>query len=315
VRKQLFEIKSTGANYVLILAGDHLYRMDYRPLAKFHWDNNADITVAVQPILKTSAYRYGLLKRDSTCRIIAFVEKPTQPEILADFVSRDDPEKPYLGSMGIYLFNTDVLIDVLDSTTYDDFGSQIIPNALPDYSVYGYDFEGFWEDIGTIRSFYEINLMLARPDSPFNFHDPEQRIYTRPRFLPGSVVAGATLNNVLLTDGCKVFRADIRNSVIGLRSQISDGVKMYDTVMMGSDYYDPVCEPPLGNIPLGVGPDSVIEGAILDKNVRIGKKVTIKPFPPDVELDEGWWVVKDGIVVIPKNTVLPDGTSICPDLY
>lgn len=313
VRKQLFEIKSTGANYVLILAGDHLYSMDYRPLAKFHWENQADITVAVQPIAKASASRYGLLRRDSACRIVSFVEKPSKPELLAEFVSRDDAEKPFLGSMGIYLFNTDVLIDVLDSTSYDDFGSQIIPNALLDYSVYGYDFEGFWEDIGTIRSFYETNLMLARPDSPFNFQNPEQRIYTRPRFLPGSVIAGASLHNVLLTDGCKVFKADIRNSVVGLRSHISDGVKMYNTVMMGSDYYDPVGEPPPSNIPLGIGTDSLIDGAILDKNVRIGKNVTIKPFPPNAELDEGDWVVKDGIVVIPKNTVLQDGTSICPD--
>jgi glucose-1-phosphate adenylyltransferase len=313
VRKQLFEIRVTQAEYVLILAGDHLYRMDYEKLAEFHWDCQAEITVAVQPVAAVEAHRFGLLKRDAECRISAFVEKPHDPEIQAQFVSREDPERPFLGSMGIYLFNTEVLIDLLENSPYSDFGGQIIPNALATHAVYGYDFQGYWEDIGTIRSFYETNLMLARPDPPFNFSDPVLPIYTHPRFLPGSVVDGATLRDVLLAEGCQIRKSRLTNCVIGLRSQISEGVALKDSIMMGADYYDPSGEPPPGGIPLGIGRNCQIEGAILDKNARIGEGVVIKPFPRGADLDEGSWVVQDGIVVVPKSTILYPGTTIAPD--
>lgn len=313
VRKQLFEIKATQTDFVLILAGDHLYRMDYAAMAAFHWENKADITVAVQPVLATEASRFGLLKRNPDYRIDAFVEKPRDPDVLAQFVSRDEPERPYLGSMGIYLFNTSVLIDLLEDTSAVDFGGQIIPNALSTHTVYGYDFDDYWEDIGTIRSFYETNLLLAKPESPFNFYDPVRPIYTRPRFLPGSVIDGATMTNVLLAEGCQIRKAKITNSVIGLRSQISDGVRIDKSIMMGSDYYDAPGESIPGNIPLGIGSNCQIEGAIIDKNARIGEGVVIKPFPRGTEIDNGNWVVQDGIVVIPKSTVVHAGTFIGPD--
>jgi len=313
VRKQILEIRSSGSEYVLILAGDHLYRMDYGELAKFHWDNQAEITVAVQPVPVSEAARFGLLKRDSDCRISAFVEKPRDPEVLAQFVSRNDAERPFLGSMGIYLFNIDVLISLLEKTTYDDFGGQIIPNALSTHRVFGFDFEGYWEDIGTIRSFYDTNLSLARPDSPFNFSDPRFPIYTRPRHLPGSVIDGATLHNVLLADGCQIKEAVISNSIVGLRAQIAGGVTMKDTIMMGADYYDQPNIPPKGGISLGIGANCTIEGAIIDKNVRMGENVVIRPFPRGKDLDEGSWVVRDGIVVIPKSSVVHPGTYIGPD--
>jgi glucose-1-phosphate adenylyltransferase len=313
VRKQLFEIKATRADYVLILAGDHLYRMEYDKMAAFHWDNKAEITVAVQPVAASEAHRLGLLKRDENQRITAFVEKSRDPEVLAQFVSRDDPERPYLGSMGIYMFNTEVLIELLENTLHEDFGGQIIPDAIASKTVFGYDFEGYWEDIGTIRSFYETNLMLARPGSPFNFSDPLRPIFTHPRFLPGSVIDGATLTNVLLAEGCQICKARLTDCVIGLRSQIQDGVRMTKTVMMGADYYDPPAGPRRGDLPLGVGKDCQIEGAILDKSVRIGEGVVIKPFPRGTERDEGNWVVQDGIVVVPKSTTLYPGTYIGPD--
>lgn len=309
VRKQLFEIKATQMDFILILAGDHLYRMDYAAMAAFHWENRADITVAVQPVKASEGSRFGLLKRNTDFRIESFVEKPRDPEILAQFVSRDEPERPYLGSMGIYIFNTSVLIDLLEDTSAVDFGGQIIPNALATHQVYGYDFDDYWEDIGTIRSFYETNLLLAKPESPFNFYDPVSPIYTRPRFLPGSVIDGATLTNVLLAEGSQIRKAKITNSVIGLRSQISDGTRIDRSIIMGSDYYDS----PLGNIPLGIGANCQIEGAIIDKNARIGDGVVIKPFPRGVEIDKGNWVVQDGIVVIPKSTILHPGTYIGPD--
>ena len=313
VRKQLFEIKHTGADYVIILAGDHLYRMDYSEMARFHWEREADITVAVQPVKAEEAYRFGLLKRTEDGRIKAFVEKPRDPDVLAKFVSRDDPDAPYLGSMGIYLFNTQVLIDMLEDTSFDDFGGQVIPDAIPDHTVFGFDFDDYWEDIGTIRSFYETNLLLARPDSPFNFYDPIRPIYTHPRFLPGSVIDGASLENVMLADGCQIQRAEINEAVIGLRSQIADGVKIERTIIMGADYYDPPGQPLKGGIPIGIGPGCQIEGAIIDKNVRMGEGVTIQSFPPGTEIDEGYYVVQDGIVVVPKSTVLHPGTYIGPE--
>lgn len=313
VRKQLFEIKATAVDYVLILAGDHLYRMDYDELARFHWEKQADITVAVQPVRASEASRFGLLKRDQDGRITAFVEKPRDPEVLAQFVSREDDERPYLGSMGIYMFNTPVLEELLENSAHEDFGSQIIPNAIHTHRVYGFDFDGYWEDIGTIRSFYETNLSLARPDAPFNFYDPVRPIYTRARYLPGSVIDGATLNNVLLADGCQIHKAQIINSVIGLRSHIEAGAQIINSVIMGADYYDPGDTAPQGGVPLGIGPNSVIEGAILDKNVRIGEGVVIRPFPRGTSIENGNWVVQDGIVVIPKDTILYPGTYIGPE--
>jgi glucose-1-phosphate adenylyltransferase len=313
VRKQLFEIRASGAEFVIILAGDHLYRMDYEQMAKFHWEKGADITVAVQPVVASEAFRFGLLKRDPSGQITAFVEKPREPEVLAQFVSRDDPARPYLGSMGIYMFSTRILYELLNDSTEQDFGSQIIPNALSSYTVYGYDFDGYWEDIGTIRSFYEVNLMLARPESPFNFYDPIGPIYTHPRFLPGSVIDGATLHNVLLAEGCQIHHAEIEDCVIGLRSQISDGVRMCQTILMGADYYDQPGVPPKGGVPIGVGCNCDIEGAIIDKNVRMGEGVVIKPFPRGTDILEDNWVVQDGIVVIPKSTVLHAGTYIGPE--
>jgi glucose-1-phosphate adenylyltransferase len=313
VRKQLFEIKATRASYVLILAGDHLYRMDYGSMAELHWECQADITVAVQPVAAVDASRFGLLKRNPDRRIAAFVEKPRDPDILAQFVSRDDPVRPFLGSMGIYMFNTELLIDLLENSSDEDFGGQIIPNAIHSHKVFGFDFDGYWEDIGTMRSFYETNLSLTRPDAPFNFYDPLRPIYTRPRYLPGSVIDGATLHNVLLTDGCQIHKAKISDSIVGLRSQIADGVRMKDTILMGADYYNSPDPAVAGEIPIGVGRDCQIEGAIIDKNVRIGEGVVIKSFPRGTEIDGNNWVVQDGIVVIPKGAVLYPGTTIGPD--
>ncbi len=321
VRKQLFEIRSARAPYVLILAGDHLYRMDYEAMARFHWEHDADITVAVQPVLAKEADRFGILKRRADCSITDFAEKPKDPETLARMVSRDDSARPYLGSMGVYMFKTDVLFELLAETKSDDFGNHVIPNAIGHKKVFGYDFEGYWEDIGTIRSFYDTNLLLTGADSPFNFFDQTRPIYSRARFLPGSRVDDSTLRQVLMTDGCHIQSAEITRSVIGLRSQIKSGVQIINTVLMGADYYDRERQFLQGyddgtntnyDMPLGIGEGSYIEGAILDKNVRIGKNVTIKPFKPGQDFEDSLCYVRDGIVVIPKNTVLPDDTTIGP---
>jgi len=310
IRKQIAQITAAGSEHVLILAGDHLYRMDYAAMMAFHVEKEADITVAVQPVLKDEAPRFGILKRGGDGRILDFVEKPTDPDVQARMVSRDDAERPFLGSMGIYAFRAQVLIDLLEQhPDFDDFGSDVIPYAISRQPVFGFDYDGYWEDIGTIRSFYDTNLRLTRPDSPFNFYDARSPIYTHSRFLPGSIVTDSRLTEVLLTEGCVIEKAEINHSIIGLRSQIGAGTTIRDSIVMGADYYDR----PGASVPLGIGSGCHIEGAILDKNVRIGADVTIKPFPRGAERDEGNWVVQDGIVVIPKGTTLPDGTRIGPE--
>jgi len=312
VRKQLFEIQATGAEYVLILAGDHLYRMDYARMAAYHWEQNADITVAVQPVAKDDATRFGLLKREAGGHITDFAEKPKDPGVQKKFVSRDDEQRPFLGSMGIYMFNTQVLVDLLKyHPTKDDFGGDIIPEAIRSHEVYGFDFDDYWEDIGTIRSFYETNLKLASPSPPFNFYDASAPIYTHARFLPGSVVEDSQLEDVLLAEGCRIRKAEIERSILGVRSQVSAGARIKDSIVMGADYFDEETAP--RDIPLGIGPDCHVEGAILDKNVRLGKGVVIEPFPDDRDLDHETWFVRDGIVVIPKSTEIPPGTRITPE--
>ncbi len=310
VRKQLGQLRSSHASHILILAGDHLYRMDYAPMAEFHWQRGADITVAVQPVAAAEASRFGILKRASDGRITDFVEKPVDPLVQQQFISRADDARPFLASMGIYMFDTQVLIDLLtDNPDFDDFGSDIIPYAIRNYSVCGFDFDGYWADIGTIRSFYETNLDLTCADPGFNFYEPKHPIYTHARFLPGSSVEDSVLKDVLLTEGCRIQKAEITHSVIGLRSVIGAGTVIRDSILMGADYY--ASENP-GLPAIGIGPGCYIEGAIIDKNARIGAQVVIRPFPRQVEINTDNWVVQDGLVVIPKNGIIPSGTHIEP---
>jgi glucose-1-phosphate adenylyltransferase len=313
LRKQLFQIRSARVKYVLVLAGDHLYHMDYSPMANFHWENKADITVAVQPVPREEAPRLGILKRDQNGRISDFVEKTRDLEVQSRFISREDEKRPFLGSMGIYLFNTQVLIDLLQSNPdMDDFGGDIIPHAIKTCAVYGFDFDGYWRDIGTIRSFYAANLEMACQNPPFNFYDTERPVYTHSRFLPGSLVEDSRLKDVLLAEGCQIHQAEITHSVIGLRSIIAAGTKIKDSVLMGADYYSESLPLDETRPSIGIGPNCHIEGAIIDKNARLGAGVVIRPFPPGTEIIDKDWVVQDGIVVIPKNGCLASATHIEP---
>jgi glucose-1-phosphate adenylyltransferase len=310
IRKQLFQIRASRAKYVLVLAGDHLYRMDYGPMTEFHWDNGADITVAVQPVSREETAALGILKRGTDNRITDFVEKPKDPALLESFVSRPDPEKPFLCSMGIYFFNVEVLIDLLvNNPRFDDFGGDIIPHAIGQCSVFGFDFDGYWRDIGTIRSFFETNLELTTSHPPFNLYDSQNPIYTHSRFLPGSIIEATHMENVLLAEGCQIQKAEISHSVIGLRSVIAAGTVIKDSVLMGADYY--ATEIP-STPPIGIGENCIIEGAIIDKNARLGPDVVIRPFPRGTEFNEENWVVQDGIVVVPKDGVILAGTHIEP---
>ncbi len=314
IRKQTIEIESAGTKYTLILAGDHLYRMDYRDFVDFHIDSKAEITIAVQPVSREEASSLGILKLDEKGKIIEFVEKPKEKEVVDRLQSGHNPDKPLMASMGIYVFETGTLLKMLSDTEGTDFGRDIIPAAIENGRVMGYVFDGYWEDIGTVRRFFEVNLDLASPLPRFNLYDPYHPIYTRPRFLAGSKIQGGSLNNVLLADGCRIQEATIRNSVIGLRSIIADGVSIERSLIMGADYYE---SPDLveewwseGNPNIGIGPDSVIQGAIIDKNARIGRQVIIRNQPNRPDEEHVNWVSREGIVIVPKNAVIPDGTVI-----
>lgn len=314
IRKQEIEIQSAGAEYTVILAGDHLYRMDYRNFIQFHIESGADVTIAVQPVSGEDASALGILKLDDTGQITKFTEKPKTDEELDGLESGDDPEKPYMASMGIYVFRTETLIDMLDDNPGDDFGKHIIPAAIEPRRVMGYIFGGYWEDIGTIRRFYEVNLDMAAPLPNFNLYDPKRPIYTRPRFLAASKIQGGSLLNVLLADGCRIQESTIRNSVVGLRSIISDGVTIERSVVMGADFYE-LLDGSQGrgqsDYPqIGIGRDSVIQGAIVDKNARIGKQVIIRSIPDREDEEHENWVAREGIVIVPKGAIIPDGTVI-----
>jgi glucose-1-phosphate adenylyltransferase len=314
IRKQEIEIKSANSKYTVILAGDHLYRMDYKKFVEFHVASEADVTIAVQPVGDGDASGLGILKLNESGQITRFTEKPQTPEALEGLESGDDPQKPYMASMGIYVFDTDVLFDMLDANDGTDFGKHIIPASIDNQCVMGYVFDGYWEDIGTIRRFYEVNLDMAAPLPKFNLYDPSSPIYTRPRFLAASKIEGGSLSNVLLADGCRIQEATIRNSVIGLRSIIAHGVTIERSVIMGADYYE-VTERgdeywKEGQSHIGIGQDSVIHGAIIDKNAQIGRQVIIRDMPDRKDEEHDNWVAREGIVIVPKNAIIPDGTVI-----
>jgi glucose-1-phosphate adenylyltransferase len=314
VRKQLPRFTNARVDDVLILSGDHLYRMDYGEFIEFHRERRADVTIAAQPVALADASRFGILKSDEDGRIASFFEKP-QAGDLDGLECIPDSDRPCLASMGIYIFRPDVLKEMLEASDAEDFGRQIIPAAIESRRVYAYQFGGYWEDIGTIRAFYEANLAMALPDPPFDFYDPQYPIYTRPRFLPPSRADGCHLDNAALAEGCFIERADIRESVIGLRSTIRADAHLVRTVMMGADFYEAAERKGenrrLGIPDVGIGRGSRIEGAIIDKNARIGENVTIRSHEGESEfIETEHYSIKDGIVVIPKNAVIPDGTVI-----
>ncbi len=312
VRKQLVEIKNANVKYVLILAGDHLYRMDYSKFVEYHVETNADITLAVQPVNAEDATGFGILTLNEERQIVKFTEKP-KSDALNGLESVSDSDKPYMASMGIYVFSIDLMLELLDKPG-NDFGKDIIPAALPEYRVMGYVFDGYWADIGTIRRFYEVNLEMASPERPFDCNIPGRPIYTRPRFLPPTESYGTQLDQVLLADGCRMYDAVISNSVIGLRSIVGSKVKIEKSVMMGADYYetqeDQKENERVDRPPIGIGDGSVIEAAIIDKNARIGKNVQIRHIPDRVDEAQKNWVARDGLIIIPKGAVIPDETVI-----
>jgi glucose-1-phosphate adenylyltransferase len=325
VRQNIRYVQEDGAREVLILSGDQLYRMDFRELQKTHRDNQADVTIAVLPVPQEQTPGFGITQVDEAGRVVGFVEKPKTEEQLQPvrtpvewLHSRgiQDGRRQFLASMGIYMFNRQTLFQLLNhSPRSTDFGKEVFPNSIRTHRVYAHLFDGYWEDLGTIKAYHEANLALAGDNPPFDFHSQEGIIYTRMRFLPASRIMGAKLEQSLISDGCVIHPGtQISHSVIGLRSCIGRNVTIKDTVFIGADRFETDSERAQNqtrSLPdIGIGDGSVIEGAILDKDCRIGKNVRIIN-KRHVENEEGQnYVIREGVVVIPKSIMVPDDTVI-----
>jgi glucose-1-phosphate adenylyltransferase len=324
VRQVLPHLRDQRVDTLLILSGDHLYRMDYRDFLKRHFETKADLTVSVNPCRREEAPEFGLLKTDAKGEIIEFREKPkgdALEEMVVDttgfgLTAEEAAARPFLASMGIYVFNYNKMVELLETDrSWVDFGREIIPAAIEKYNVQAHLFKGYWEDIGTIRAFYEANLDLASPLPKFNFFDAAAPIYTRSRYLPPSKMHGCDIDNSMVSEGCILNGVQVRNSIIGLRSRIDRG-DIQDSIVMGADYFESLDEInnniANGKPHIGIGENSVIRRSIIDKNVRMGKNVKLlnQDNAENRDADDGSFYIRDGIIIIPKNAVIPDGTVI-----
>ncbi|MCM8779003.1 MAG: glucose-1-phosphate adenylyltransferase [Candidatus Omnitrophica bacterium] len=315
VRKNLNHLNLKNDEDILILSGDQLYKMDYQELIDFHQEKNADLTVSVIPVDSEQVKELGILKLNKDLRIVSFKEKPSLPEVLKDLsISQELKEKfglkqnnAYLASMGVYLFKADCLQKALELTEDIDFGKEVIPHSIERFRAFGFIFQGHWRDIGTIRAFYEENIALTEDKPKFDFFSEESRVFTHPRFLPPAKIENAQIKNSLITEGCIIEASEIEHSVIGLRSIIRRGVRIKEAIIMGADFYEPETR---GEIPLGIGEDTVIDKAIIDKNARIGRKVAIQNIKGIKEFDGDNYYIRDGIVIVPRYGVIPDETRI-----
>lgn len=325
VRQILPHLRDWRVKTLLILSGDHLYRMNYGDFLRRHYATNADVTISVIPSKPADAEGFGLLKTDSEGKIVEFREKPTGKALEAmrvdttrfGLTTAESERKPFLASMGIYVFDYPKLLDLLmEDQSAVDFGGEIIPSAINKYNVQAHLFNGYWEDIGTIRAFYEANLDLASPLPQFNFFDTEAPIYTRSRYLPPSKLHNCDIDNSMVCEGCIMNGTRVRRSIIGLRSRIDHGVEIEDSIVMGSDVFESLDEIEAnlesGRPHVGIGSNTTIRRSIVDKNVRIGKNVKLLNLngidnhdAPDKSL-----YIREGIIIVPKNAMIPDGTEI-----
>jgi len=319
VRQNLRTFLEGTHEYFIILSGDQLYRMDYRDLLQQHIQGGAELTIACIPVNREAATGFGIMETDATRRITRFVEKPKDPALLEELRMKPellreleewDQQELYLANMGIYIFNRQVLSDCLDNDL-EDFGKHIIPAAIGSRKVQAHIFRGYWEDIGTIRSFFDANLNLCDAVPQYSFYAPGAPIYTQSRFLPASVVQDTIVNGAMISDGCQIRSAKLDRCIVGIRSLINPGALLRNVIVMGADYYESdMGGTPPGEIPIGIGRDCVIEDAIIDKNARIGDGVVITPHEKDDNSEGPGYYIRDGIVVIPKNSVIPPGTKI-----
>jgi glucose-1-phosphate adenylyltransferase len=326
VRQYIWLLQEWDAEEFIILSGDHLYRMDYRQFVQRHRETGADITLSVIPMDDRRASDFGLMKIDQSGRVIDFSEKPKGDDLyqmrvdtsLLGLSPEQAQKQPYIASMGIYVFKKDVLIKLLkESLEKTDFGKEIIPDAAKDHNVQAYLFDGYWEDIGTIESFYDANLALTQqPLPPFSFYDEQAPIYTRARYLPPSKLLDCKISQSMIGEGCILKNCRIDHSVLGVRSRVESGSVIEDTLIMGADYYQAFAERHTncenGEVPLGIGANTTIRRAIIDKNAGIGCDVQIinKDNVQEAERESQGFYIRSGIVVVLKNAVIADGTII-----
>jgi glucose-1-phosphate adenylyltransferase len=322
VRKNLIHFLTHDFDYLLILSGDQLYRMDYRHIIQQHIEKGADITIAMLPVTRRESQAFGIMQMNEDLRVTRFVEKPKDPALQDSLklpqewypkLGINDGRELFLASMGIYVFTRDIVRKLLDNTLAD-FGKHIIPSAIETHRVFSYVFQGYWEDIGTIRNFFDANLDVTSELPRFNFFDMAAPIFTRPRFLPGSKINGAQIDHAVISDGCILNHARINNSIVGVRSIVGAGSELNRVVLLGCDYYESSesirSNEEAGRPRIGIGANTRIENAIIDKNARIGNDVVISPAGKPENADHPLYYIRDGIVIIPKSGVVPHGTVI-----
>lgn len=309
VRKSFRYFLDERPDLIVILSGDQLYRMDFTDVINQHVASKADVTIATKPVPRGEAGALGIMQIDRDHRIVNFVEKPGAGPALDGLKDPTAQGEQFLASMGIYVFNTSVLQNLLQGLPESDFGKHIIPEAIRRHKVFSFIFDGYWKDIGTIGSFWEANLELTEPVPPFNFYDARAPIYTRMRYLPPSKINCCDLNRCLLSEGCVITGHRILHSIVGVRAIVGAGTVIEHTVLMGADYYEH--EQPRPELPsIGIGRDCFIRNAIIDKNARIGDGAYITPDgKPDGTATPNY-VVRDGVIVVPKNAVIPPGSRI-----
>lgn len=314
VRQAARHFRSMDADYYLILAGDHVYRMDFGELIESHIERDADITIATQPVSADEATQMGILQCDPANQIIGFEEKPSAERLTEIQGSWGvgapgtgvGPDKPFVASMGIYVFSRDVLHEVLARDRAVDFGKEIIPHALNTHRVQAHFYRGFWADVGTVEAFYDVNLLLTRRGAPFNFFHPTRPIYTRPRFLPASRIHQCTIDEAIVAEGCYLDNCDIHESVVGIRTSIHRGASIRRSVLLGADGYDDR----QSELPLGVGKGAVLDRVIVDKNARIGEGARLVNDRGLQDVDGDGYYIRNGIIIVPKGGVVKPGTEV-----
>jgi glucose-1-phosphate adenylyltransferase len=322
VRQNLSFLRAEG-DLVLILSGDHLYRMDYRKFIDYHLEKKADITISVYPVTQDQAPQFGVMKVDRSGEIIDFCEKPSDAAQLEEMRVDDEAfsqfqldaaGRTHLASMGVYVFNRDILKKLLEDTTDEDFGREVIPHAIKKYRVFSYFFDGYWEDIGTIKSFFDAHISLTQPVPKFNLYDEEKPIFSHARFLPGSKIISSEITNSILCEGSIIQHSKINHSIVGVRSRIGNNAILDHSVMMGANFFespDDMANNAKKEVPnLGLGDSCQIRNAIIDRNARIGSHVMLINKDSVQERNTETYSIVDGIIVVRKNAVIPDGTVI-----
>lgn len=306
VRSYWSILNELDVDHYIILAGDHLYTMDYREFFNFHLETKSDVTISVRPMPVSQADQLGILNTDEDHRVTSFIEKPQSRDLYEKFIESENGQEQVLSSMGIYIFSKSVLHQAL-AFEGNDFGKNIIPQSIDKFKTSAFRFTGYWEDIGTIRTFFDASIDMTKTDPKFSFYTPGRPIYTHARFLPGSRIEHGQIHSSIISEGCMIGKSMIKNSIVGIRSVIADNTHLDHVYFMGADFYE---SGTVHDIPIGLGEGSVLSRVIVDKNSRIGRNVRLTNEKNLTHDESDLYTIKDGIIIIPKNSVIPDGMVV-----